>query len=226
MYRTFFLLATAGLTAAIRAELPAEVDRALDAYRTEGAPGWAYTQTTTGEGHQTIERFDPGRPELLRWTLMEKDGKAPATDELEQYRGRKARRVTATGPPPLRDQIDRKSAQLVTDNPAGWVYRFRLRPGGDDDSAAAFMRVTAFIGRASGQIERLSLGNVVPFSPSFLVRVEEMRTEMTYSPSNGSEPSHLLRVETRIRGRAFFRSLDQELTVRYSDFEKAKARMD
>jgi hypothetical protein len=128
--RLFIALSVACLcSAAARAELPGAAAAAIEAFRADGARGWAYTQTTVDEGRKTIERFDPGRPELVRWTLVEKDGGAPSAPELQQYRERKARRVLTAGPPPLKNQLDLDTAELLEETSTRWRYRFHLKPG-------------------------------------------------------------------------------------------------
>jgi hypothetical protein len=207
--------------AAVRAELPGTAANAIKAFRADGARGWAYTQTTDDEGRKTIERFDPGRPEFVRWTLVEKDGSAPSAPELQHYRERKARRVLTAGPPPLKDQLDLDTAELLEETPVRWRYRFHLKPGGSDDRAAVHLRATLTISKAAAAIETLALENIEPFSPAFFVKIELMRTVMTYSLPTAAEPSHLLRVEAHVRGRAVLKSLEQSVVVTYSDFEQA-----
>ena len=211
-------------SAAARAELPGAAAAAIEAFRADGARGWAYTQTTVDEGRKTIERFDPGRPELVRWTLVEKDGGAPSAPELQQYRERKARRVLTAGPPPLKNQLDLDTAELLEETPARWRYRFHLNPGGGDDRAAVHLRATLTISKTAAAIETFALENIEPFSPAFFVKIEEMRTVMTYSLPTAGEPSHLLRVEAHVRGRAVLKSLAQSVVVTYSDFEEARIR--
>jgi len=224
MRRFTVLLAACLCSAAARAELPGAVARALAAFRADGAKDWAYTQTTVDGDRKTIERFDPGRLEFVRWTLIEKDGGAPTVQELQQYRERKARRVLTAGPPPIKDQLDLGTAELLEETPTCWRYRFHLKPGGGDDRAAAHMRATLTISKAAASIETLALENIEPFSPALFVRVEQMRTVMTYSLPTAEEPSHLQRVEAHVRGRAIVRPLDQTVVVTYSDFEKARVR--
>jgi hypothetical protein len=211
-------------SAAALAELPGEAAAALTTFRADGARGWAYTQTTVDAGRKTIERFDPGRPEFVRWTLVEKDGAAPPAPELQHYRERKARRVLTAGLPPLKDQLDLDTAELLEETPARWRYRFHVKPGGGDDRAAAHLRATLTISKAAAAVETFALENIEPFSPAFFIKIEAMRTVMTYSLPTAVEPSHLLRVEAHVRGRAVLKSLEQDVVVTYSDFEQARIR--
>jgi len=211
-------------SAAARAELPGAAAAAIEAFRADGARGWAYTQTTVDEGRKTIERFDPGRPELVRWTLIEKDGGVPPAPELQRYRERKARRVLTAGPPPLKNQLALDTAELLEETPTRWRYRFHLKPGGGDDRAAVHLRAILTISKTAAAIETFALENIEPFSPAFFVKIEDMRTVMTYSLPTAGEPSHLLRVEAHVRGRAVLKSLEQSVVVTYSDFEEARIR--
>jgi hypothetical protein len=219
---TLLFVCLVALTA--RAQLPDAVRPVIDNFRTDGARGWAYTQTNVAEGRKTIERFDPGQPEFVRWTLLETDGRVPTSQELQHYRERRARRVQTASPPPLKEQLDLTTAELLEETAAVWRYRFHLKPGGEDDRAAIHMRATLVIHKASGTIEELAIASIEPFSPGFLIKVEEMRTVMTYSLAVPGEPSHLLRVEVRVRGRAILKAIDQHAVVTYSDFAPMPAR--
>jgi hypothetical protein len=78
--------------------------------------------------------------------------------------------------------------------------------------------------KATGTIESLVIENTAPFAPSFGVKIEQMKTTMTYSLPAPEQPSLLQSVVTRLRGTAFWiKSIDADMTVAYSAYAPAAA---
>lgn len=204
------------------AGIPAELAATLKNFRAEGPKGWAFTQTTSGESHTRVERFDPLGRHSIQWKLVQQDGRAPTGEEIAKYNEIKARRSSNETAPNVKDQIIPESCEVLSETAERGVYRFKLKPGGDDDRAAEHMRATFTLHRPTATIEQVELASVAPFSPVMMVNVQEARTVMSYSLPEGERPSLLRQVVVRIRGRAmWFRSLDQDMTVTYSDYAYA-----
>jgi hypothetical protein len=217
------MVAFAALLASAAWATPApELQQALANFRTDGPKGWSFTQTTRGGGHSRIERFEAARPEFERWTLVQQDDREPTADETQTYREQQTRRSRGGTAPPLTDQLDLDSAELVSAAADEAVYRCRLKPGEKGDATAAHLTATIAVHRPTRTVRTFELASREPFSPTFGVRIEAMRTTMTYSVPAADQPSLLLRIETRLRGRAFWvKSLDADLTVVFTDHEKA-----
>jgi hypothetical protein len=214
-------IALIALTVPALATVPPEFLTALGKFRADPPPGWSFTQTTTGEGHSMVERSDATRPEFARWTLLQRDGRAPTEEELKTYAEGRSRRSRTGTAPSLTDQLDLESAEIVADDPERVTCRFRLRPGEDRDRTSAFLRATVVIHKATRAFESIELANAEEFSPTFGVRIGEMNTRMIYSLPDANKPSLIQRVETRMRGTAFwFKSLDAKMTVIFSDYAK------
>jgi hypothetical protein len=214
------MLAGAGLAA------PApELKEALKTFRTDGPKGWSFTQTTRGGGHSRVERLNAARPEFDRWTLVLQDDRAPTEDESQTYREQQTRRSRGGTAPLLTDQLDLATAELVSVAADDAVYRCRLKPGEKGDATAAHLAATIVVHRPTGTVRTFELAAIEPFSPTFGVRIDAMKTAMTYSIPTTDRPSLLLRIETRLRGRAFWvKSLDADMTVVFSDHEQAYRR--
>jgi len=213
------------LSALARGEpLPEDFAAALKSFRADGAKGWAFTQTTTGRKDSLVERFEPLKADGSRWALLKKDGKVPTEDELKDYREKQTRRTTGDTAPDVTKQLDLESAERLSDDAERTVFRFKLKPGGKDDSSAAFMRATFSFHKATHTIDRVELGSTEPFSPMLTVKIEEARTTMHYTLPAGDRPSLLDKIDVKVRGRAMWlKSLDEDMTVQYSDYEyKAK----
>jgi hypothetical protein len=211
-----FLAITARLTAG---PTPPELTAALKDFRADGPKGWSFVQTTTSEEKSLVERFDPLGKNFLQWTLLKQDGRAPTPDEIEKYNQRKTTRSSNDTAPNVKDQIAEGSCEIVDETAERGIYRFNLNPVDDSDKAARFMNVTFTLHRPTGTIERVELASTGPFSPVFFVSVKEARTVMDYSLPEDGHPSFLRSVQVKIRGRAMWiRSLDQDLSVTYSDY--------
>lgn len=199
--------------------MPAELTDALKVFHAEGPKGWGFIQTTTAGERSRVERFEPLGKFSIQWKLLQQDGKPPTTEEVQKYTELKARRSSNETAPNVKDQIIPETCEVISESPERGVYRFQLKPGGSDDSSAQFMRATFTLHRPTASIEQVELASTGPFSPVLMVKVESARTVMVYSLPSGETPSLLKEVTVRIRGRAmWFRSLDQDMTVVYSDY--------
>jgi hypothetical protein len=206
------------LIAAAESRVPAELAAALERFRAEGSWGWGFTQHTEAEGRSLLERYDPRRPDGERWTLLAKNGAEPTVRDLTEYREKQSRRSGGLNAPNVKDQLDRESIEAVSDDGERAVWRFRLVPGGPDDSSARHMAATFTLHRPTATVERVELASFEPFSPVLGVRIQEARTIMRYSLPEGDRPTLLQEVSMRVRGRAMWlKSLDSDLTVRFTE---------
>jgi hypothetical protein len=218
--RLLFLLGA--FASAACAAVPADLAAALATFRTDAPRGWSFTQTTAGEGHSRLERFDAARPEFDRWTLLRRDGTVPTDDEQLDYRQKLVRRSSNRTAPLITEQLDLRAPETLTDTPERATYRCRLKPGEAGDKTAAFLRVTLVVHKPTHTVESLEISNEGEFKPTWGVTIAAMKTAMTYSLPDGPTPSLPQTVTTHLRGRAFyFKSLDAAMTVAYSDYVKA-----
>ena len=200
--------------------VPPELDRALKLFSAEGTRGWAFTQKTESGGKSLVEHYDPAKPEFSRWTLLKKNGKPPTSDELQEYRDRLSRRTTGSTAPNVKDQIDPASYELVQTDDVYATYRFHLLPGASDDRSATHMTATFTLHKPTATITRVELTAFEPFSPMLAVKITEAHTTMTYNLPENDRPTLLQQITVSIRGRAmWFKSLDEDMTVTYSDHE-------
>ena len=207
------------LVGSVFAAVPPELEAALKNFHGDAPRGWSFTQTTKAEGKSTVERSNAARPEFDRWSLVQKDGRAPTAAELNDYGEARSRRSRNGTAPNLADQFDLASLEVVSTTAEHATYRFRLRPGESRDRTAAFLRATVVLHKPTRSIESIELTNTGEFSPAFGVKIAALKTLMTYTLPAGQTPSLPEKVETQVRGRAFlFKSLDAEMTVTFSDY--------
>jgi hypothetical protein len=209
------------LVATASAALPPELEAALKTFRSEPPREWSFTQTTVAEGKSTVERCNAARPEFDRWSLIQKDGRAPTPDELRDYGEGRSRRSRTGTAPNIVDQFDLASIETVSDAPDRASYRFRLRRGETRDNTAPHLRATVVLHKPGRTIESIELASAEEFSPTFGVKIAALKTTMTYSLPRDDIPSLPQTVATHLRGRAFlFKSLDAEMLVTFSNYER------
>lgn len=217
-----FLFLLGAFASAACAAVPADLAAALATFRTDSPRGWSFTQTTEGEGHSRIERFDAARPEFDRWTLLRQDGTVPTADKQLDYKQKLVRRSSNSTAPLITEQLDLRAPETLADTAERATYRCRLKPGEAGDKTAAFLRVTLVVHKPTHTVESLEISNDGEFQPTWGVTIAEMKTAMTYSLPDGATPSLPQKVTTHLRGRAFyFKSLDADMTVAYTDYVKA-----
>ncbi|MSU50274.1 MAG: hypothetical protein EXS37_14510 [Opitutus sp.] len=217
--RFLFLICT--IVGAASAAVPPELAAALKTFRSDAPRGWSFTQTTAAEGKSTTERSDAAKPEFDRWSLLAKDGRAPTADDLKEYAEARSRHSRGGTAPNLTEQLDFPSLETVSTTTDRATYRCRLRPGEARDNTAPFLRVTLVLHRPTHTIESIELASASEFSPTFAVKIAELKTRMTYSLPLDGTPSLPQLVSTHVRGRAFlFKSLDADMTVTFSDYAR------
>ena len=204
--------------------LPAELTAALDHFRAEGPKGWAFTQTTSGEGKELVERYDPRPRGAARWTLLSEKGAAPTEEQQQRYRDTRPAFDASSN---LASQFDRARAALVSQDERSVTYEFALKPASETDTAAAHMRARATLDRPTGAIVRVELFNFRPFKPAGSITIEEARTTLIYTPPSDGRPALPLESTMKVRGKRFwFRSFEQTVTSKFSDHENAAKRSD
>ncbi len=201
------------------APMPPELEKALAAFQAEGTQGWGFTQSTNSGDHSLVERFNPSKPEFARWSLVQKDNRAPTEQEIKEYKDMLDRRTRGQAAPNVKDQIRPDTCEPLGVENERARYRFQLKPGGEDDKSAEHMVVTFYLHQPSGTIDRVELANIRPFSPMFAVKIEEARTVIRYTLPDENRPTLLQEITVSVRGRAmFFKSLDRDMTVSYADY--------
>lgn len=217
----FFLLFCALARIAVAATPPV-LEAALKTFRGDPPPGWSFTQSTHADGASVVERSDATKAVFDRWSLVEKDGRAPTTHELREYADLRSRRSPGGTAPKITEQLDLTKIETVADTADRVTYRCPLLPGEEGDGTAKFLRATIVVHKPTTTIESIELASTGEFAPTFGVKIAEMKTTMTYALPFGDTPALPQKVMTRLRGKAFvFKSLDGDMTVTFSDYAKA-----
>jgi hypothetical protein len=219
-----FLLLACTLIAGVNLDATEKADRALlekalAGFSTEPPRGWAYTMTTTRDGHTTVERFDPAKFGAEQWTLITKDGAAATQEELQQYRRHKAA-VAPTGIKAsfARGDVDTATARCVreTEREAEYACEFRADAADELLSRAA---LTLVVDKANTSIASFRFTLREPFSPALGVKMLELELQNTYAPKAEQLPVLPRTASSRFKGRVLFlKSVEETVNVSYSDF--------
>ncbi len=220
MLRSLLLSTCLLIASSLRAApMPPELEKALAAFQAEGTHDWGFTQSTRSADHSLVERFDPSKPRFAQWSLVQKDNRAPTDQETKEYKDMLDRRTRGPTAPNVKNQIRPDTCEPLGIENDRARYRFLLNPGGEDDKSAEHMVVTFFLHQPTGTIDRVELASIRPFSPMFAVKIHEARTVILYTLPDDTRPTLLQEITVRVRGRAmFFKSLDRDMTVTYSDY--------
>lgn len=201
--------------------VPAALAEALKTFRADPPRGWSFTQTTIAEGKSTVERSDAAKPEFSRWSLVQKDGRAPTPEEIQDYAEARSRRSRAGTAPKIVDQFVLAAIETLGETAERVTFRCPLRQGESRDRTALALRATIAVHKPTRTVESVTLANLAPFSPMLGVKIAELKTVMTYSLPASETPGLPQSVVTRVRGRAFvFKSLDADMTVTFSKYAR------
>lgn len=219
MFRFFILLLAATRALAV---LPADLARACADFHAENPRGWSFVQTTTAADQTLVERYDAARPEFNRWSLVAKDGRAPTENESNTYAETRSRRSRGGTAPNIAGQLDLTTAEPVSVGDEESIYRFRLKRTASGDKTADNLRATVTFHHPTGAIRCFALTSIQPFSPVLGVKIVEMHTSISYHLPTEDRPALLDKISTRTRGRAYFRSLDADMLVTFSEYTLAR----
>ena len=212
------LLVSASLVAAPHPLAVQALDR-MDSIDNEG---WSYTVTTRSKEGTKIERYDASKPEGARWTLVQKEGRAPKASELRKYQKEKADQAKRRKEDKSDDDqdVDRSTIRLISEDGESATFSFRLRSEGR--LAAGFtdhISGTLLVSKAGGWPRSFELSSAGSFRPIPGVKVDEFRLAMNFRRDPQSGDILFNSIESRVRGRAFgVKSLDDDVVVSFSDF--------
>ncbi len=216
LFATFLLAVCASGFA--RAEQPAYVRAALGQFSTGMPAGWAYTLTTTRNGRTVTERFDPARPAGAQWTLLETEGRAPTSGEIEKYV--RARTAAPGGMQANFERADIEPGSLVLVQEdaehAEFTSAFRESSTGPD-KMLGHLSLRLKVSKNLPHVMGYTLELKEPYSPVLGVKMNTLHVEARFSPPTEDRPSLPLEMTSRFTGRIFFIPTSEDLHVSYRD---------
>ena len=197
---------------------------ALDRLESVDNDTWSYTMTSRSKNGVTIERHDAAAPAGARWTLLQKEGRAPTEKELLEYQEEKAERDARRdkGQRDDEQEVDRSSIRLVSEDERAATFHFQVNSSGRMEKAfTKHILGTLVVNKNGSWAERFELRSTKPIRPIPGVSVREFNVIMTFWRDAQSGEVLFETMQSRIRGRAFgIKSLDDDHHVRFTDFRR------
>lgn len=215
------LLWSAAAFADTPATYPAVVGalRALDATRLD--EDWAFTMDLVENGVLHVIESDPAREPYERRRLVSVDGVAPDESRLAKFRKAERSRIDEIDPDTEGYEylVDLSTLQEVGAQGEHTAFTFAPRVK-DMEKARDKLRGTLLLNNATGQVDRLEIGNTGTLDPAFSVTVDTYRLELAFVGEQGEQ---LLRtLESRAVGKAgFLKSFDSKVEITFRDYRRA-----
>lgn len=206
-------------------DTPALVTAVLANAPTGESARCGYTRESSNNEETKVERYDPsgdGPP----WMLLSFNGRPPSTEVQENYADRAEGRLDRQHPLDfdLQDRVEPGTWELVSDDGDQAVFSFRLRLDPDENLDVRLLdkiSSTITVNKRSAQLERVLIESTEPASVAPLVRITKYRQEFVFRWNEAVNAAVLTEKITRRRGKAAFKSLNQDKRRTYSDYECA-----
>jgi hypothetical protein len=202
--------------------MPGFLRTALDSFRAEVPPDWAYTLTTEREGRLITERFDPSKPPAEQWALLRTGGQAPTRADLENYFKYKAGQAPGAMPATFnKGDIDPGSLALEHEDAerAEFTGRFREQSA-NADKMLGHVRLRLTVRKRPSYIEKFTMELREPYSPVLTVRMRELAVTMEFAPPGADRPSLPVTSSSHFLGSVFFMPVEENLRFSYADFTR------
>ena len=215
----FFLLASS----AVLADPPALVSAMVANAPRGAADRCGYTRESINDDESKVERFDPSS-EDAPWTLLSMNGRPPGAAVLERYADRAEGRLDRQHPLEfdLLSQVEPDTWALVSENEDEAVFSFRLRLDPDENLDVRLLEKissTLTLDKHRLQPKRVLIESTEAASVAPMVRITQYRREYLFVWSDAVDAAALSERTTRRRGKAPFKSLNQDKRRVYRDYE-------
>jgi len=217
----FLLLGSGG----VLAEPPALVSAMLANAPTALADRCGYTRESTNNNESKVEHFDPSRGDAP-WTLLSVNGRPPSAELLESYADGAEKRLDRQHPLEfdLLGRVEPDTWALVRESEDEAVFSFRLRLDPDENLDVRLLdkiSSTLTLDKHGLQPKRVLIESTGEASVAPMVRITQYRQEFLFVWNDAVDAAALAEKATRRRGKAAFKSLNQDKRRVYSNYECA-----
>jgi hypothetical protein len=178
---------------------------------------WRYHQTTSAEDMLRVESFDARLNEGSQWQLMSENGQEPDAVRLAEYAQDKADTKPKEGQKTLSfsELVKLESLRFVSEDETQLIYKFVPQIDElDNDGLNGELRLN----KQSKQLDVIKIINSKDLSPAFSVSLTQFELTMNFAAVTGLVMP--AKITTKVKGSvAFFKSIDSEEVVSYSDYE-------
>jgi hypothetical protein len=181
---------------------------------------WAYTISKVADGEQTVEKHNPSLPKDQRWQLVNKNGKTPTVEDMNDYAGQRRRRRGDDGQQRLRELIDQSTIKLLSNGYTHMTCSVRMKASDEDDKLMAEkMHGTLVIHKDPPYVESLELVNAGRISKFAVLNIKEFKTRLRFQLDPIRNAPLPETVYSRVRGRAILvKSMNADSQSKFSDF--------
>ncbi|WP_438482846.1 hypothetical protein [Oleiharenicola lentus] len=184
----------------------------------------AFTITTERGEAVSVERYDPSKPLVERWTLLRHNGQTPSEKDLAKYA-----KLKAANPSPVsqasfqKSDIAVPSLKLIREDAerADLEGTFR-ETSTDSDKMLGHLRLMITVTKKFPYVEKYSLTLIEPYSPILGVKMNQLNAQMEFSPPTKDLPSLPRTFVSDFTGKIFFFGTNEKLKVIYSDFTRVE----
>lgn len=204
---------------------PAPLAGAIRKYA-EDTQRWAFTQHTivfdkNGKvKEERRSRFDPSVAPEERWTLLERDGKAP--DESAQRKFRRERAKQRLDRNSLGELLEVKRAAVVAETPTSITYEVPLRSEGNrrlpPDKFTVLIRVT----REKNALEAVDVTLRAPMRVKLVAKIKRGGAQLTFAAVDEKHTPPLTEIKADGAGSIFFVPVSASYELDRSDFKRVK----
>jgi hypothetical protein len=217
----FLLLGSSG----VLAEPPALVSAMLANAPRGAADRCGYTRESINNNESKVERFDPSRDDAP-WALLSMNGRPPDAEVLESYADMAENRLDRQHPLEfdLLGRVEPDTWALVSESEDEAVFSFRLRLDPDENLDVRLLdkiSSTLTLDKHSLQPKRVLIESTGAASVAPMVRITQYRQEFLFVWNDAVDAAALAEKATRRRGKAPFKSLNQDKRRVYRDYECA-----
>ncbi|QYM79679.1 hypothetical protein K0B96_03400 [Horticoccus luteus] len=204
---------------------PAPLAAAIRKYA-EDTQRWAFTQHTlvydkNGKlKEERRSRFDPSVGPEERWTLLERDGKAP--DDSAQRKFRRERAKQRLDRSSLGELLEVKRAAVVADEPAAITYEVPLRSEGNWRLPPDKFTVLIRVARQKETLESVDVKLRAPMRVKLVAKIKRGGALLTFTAVDDKHAAPLTEIKADGAGSIFFVPVSASYDLTRSDFKRVK----
>ncbi|MDB6094368.1 MAG: hypothetical protein JWM32_1930 [Verrucomicrobia bacterium] len=182
-----FLLLSSALVAEVDGSSQL-LNSAAEKWLSEG-DRWAFTvkikEFSGGEvKEERVERYDPSKPGIARWELLEVNGQPPTDERRAEWQKRKTKKRKAQ-PKMLGDYLDFESATIASATARDIRYHVPLKNSNRWLFPVDRVNLTVAVNKSTREIEQIEAGIDEPFRVALgLARILNVDLDLRINPDN------------------------------------------
>lgn len=190
------------------------------------AQRWAFTQHTivydkNGKvKEERRSRFDPSLAPEERWTLLEKDGKAPDESAAKKFRRERAKqRLDGNS---LGELLELHKARVAIETPTAVTYEVPLRAEGNRRLPPEKFKVLVRVARPADVLEFIEVTLREPMRVKLIAKIKRGGAQLKFSAVDEKHAPPLTAITADGAGSIFFVPVSASYDMDRKDFKRVK----